>query len=129
MISLKQATDLREFLIQELNKSGFSLIVSEISARLEEEYEEDKFERNPRYLLDFFLKESIEVLENPSNRNFPKLIKRFNKNIISEKEIQIINVELLNEGDQTFFDLSKLPDYQKIISTFKEILNEIRKEN
>lgn len=129
MISLKQATDLREFLTQELNKSGFSLIVTEISARLEEEYEEDKFERNPRYLLNFFLKESIEVLENLSNRNFTELIKRFYQIIISEKEIQIINVELLNEGDQTFFDLSKLPDYQKIISTFKEILNEVRKEN
>lgn len=129
MITPQEATDLREFLIKELNSNGFGHIVTEVSTRLEEDYEEESFERSPRYLLDFFLTQSIETIENLSNSNFQGLISRLNEFTRSDERIQTINVELLNDGEQTYFDLKELPDYSEIISTFKEVLQEIRKEN
>lgn len=129
MITPEQATDMREFLIKELISNGFGDIVTEINIRLEEEYEESEFERSPRYILDFFLKESIDVLENISNRNFTELIDRFNEFTQGEKKIEAINVELLNAGQQVYYDLKDLPNYDKITVTFREILQEIRKEN
>lgn len=129
MITLQQATEIRQHLIKELNNNGFSDIVTEVNTRLEEEYDERGFERNPKYLLDFFLTESIEVLENLSNKNFQELITRFNEFVSGEKKIESINVELLNDGEQTFYDLKFLPNYNQIVASFREILNEIRKEN
>jgi hypothetical protein len=129
MITPQEATDLREFLIIELNSNGFSDIVTEVSTRLEEDYEEESFERSPRNLLDFFLTQSIETLENLSNSNLQGIISRLNKFIQSSEKIQSINVELLNDGEQTYYDLKELPDYSEIISTFTEVLEEIRKEN
>lgn len=129
MITPEQANDIRNFLIKELNNNGFGDIVTEVNTRLEEEYEEEKFERQPRYLLDFYLTQSIEVLENLSNKNFKGLINRFNEFTKGEKKIEAINVELLDSGEQVYYDLSELPNYDKIISTFREILQEIRKEN
>lgn len=129
MITSEQANDIRDFLIKELNNNGFGDIVTEVNTRLEEEYEEENFERQPRYLLDFFLTQSIEVLENLSNKNFQGLINRFNEFTKGEKKIETINVELLNSGEQVYYDLSELPSYDKIISTFREILQEIRKQN
>lgn len=129
MITPEQANDIRDFLIKELNNNGFGDIVTEVNTRLEEEYEEEKFERQPRYLLDFYLNQSIEVLENLSNKNFQGLINRLNEFTKGEKKIETINVELLNSGEQVYYDLSELPNYDKIISTFQEILQEIRKEN
>jgi hypothetical protein len=129
MVTQQQAIEIRQHLIDELNKNGFGTIVSEINTRLEEEYDEEKFERSSRYLLDFFLTESIEVLENLSNDNYPELINRFNEYTRGENKIEGIRVELLNEGEQVFYDLKELPNYNKIISLFREILNEIRNEN
>lgn len=129
MITPEQANDIRDFLIKELINNGFGDIVTEINTRLEEEYEEEKFERQPRYLLDFYLTQSIEVIENLSNKNFQGLINRLNEFTKGEKKIETINVELLNTGEQVYYDLSELPNYDKIISTFREILQEIRKEN
>ena len=129
MITPEQANDIRDFLIKELNNNGFGDIVTEVNTRLEEEYEEEKFERQPRYLLVFYLTQSIEVLENLSNKNFQGLINRLNEFTKGEKKIETINVELLNSGEQVYYDLSELPNYDKIISTFREILQEIRKEN
>ena len=129
MITPEQANDIRDFLIKELNNNGFGDIVTEVNTRLEEEYEEEKFERQPRYLLDFYLTQSIEVLENLSNKNFQGLINRLNAFTKAEKKIETINVDLLNSGEQVYYDLSELPNYDKIISTFREILQEIRKEN
>ncbi len=129
MITSEQANDIRDFLIKELNNNGFGDIVTEVNTRLEEEYEEENFERQPRYLLDFFLTQSIEVLENLSNNNFQSLINRLNEFTKGENKIETINVELLNSGEQVYYDLSELPSYDKIISTFREILQEIRKEN
>ena len=129
MITQEQASEIRQHLIYELNTNGFGDIVTEINSRFQEEYQEEKFERNSRYFLDFFLTQSIEVLENLSNKNYPELINRLNKFTNGEKRIGTINVELLNDGEQVFYDLEKLPSYDKIISSFQEILNEIRKEN
>lgn len=129
MITPEQSNDIRDFLIKELNKNGFGDIVTEVNTRLEEEYDEEKFEMQPRYLLDFYLSQSIEVLENLSNKNFQGLINRLNAFTKGEKKIETINVELLNSGKRIYYDLSKLPNYDKIISIFREILQEIRKEN
>ncbi|OIN58291.1 hypothetical protein [Arsenicibacter rosenii] len=129
MITPEQANEIRNFLIKELNNNGFGDIVTEVNTRLEEEYEEENFERQPRYLLDFYLTQSIEVLENLSNKNFQELINRLNEFTKGEKKIETINVELLNSGEQVYYDLSELPNYDKIISTFREILQEIREEN
>jgi hypothetical protein len=128
-VTEQQATQIRQHLINELNKNGFGDIVSEVNTRLEEEYDEEKFERNSRYLLVFFLSESIEVLENLSNDNYPELINRFNEYTKGESRIEAITVELLNEAEQGFYDLKDLPSYNKIISSFREILNKIRNEN
>lgn len=129
MITPEQAIDIREFLINELTNNGFGDIVTEVNIRLAEDYEEENFEREPRYLLDFFLTQSIEVLENLSNKNFQGLLNRLNEFTKSEQTIKTINVELLNSGEQSYYDLSELPNYDKIISTFRTILEEIRKEN
>jgi len=129
MITQEQATDIREFLIKELNRVGFSDIVIEVNTRIDEEYDEEKFERQPHNLLNFFLTESIEVLENLSNNNFPKLINRLNEFTKGEQQIETINVELLNSGEQAFYNLKELPNYEKIISSFRDILKEIRNEN
>nr|WP_314494607.1 hypothetical protein [uncultured Chryseobacterium sp.] len=129
MITPQQANDIRAFLIKELNNNGFSDVVTQVNTRLEEEYEEEKFEGQPRYLLDFYLTESIEILENLSNKNFQGLINRLNKFTNGKEKIKTINVELLNSGEQVYYDLSELPNYEKIISNFREILQEIRKEN
>lgn len=129
MITPEQAIDIREFLVKELNNNGFGDIVTEVNTRLAEEYEEEKFERHPRYLLDFFLTQSIEILENLSNKNFQGLLNRLNEFAKSEQPIKTINVELLNSGEESYYDLSELPNYDEIISTFGTILEEIRKEN
>lgn len=129
MVTEQQATEIRQHLIDELNKNGFGEVVSQVNTRLEEEYDDENFERNSRYLLGFFLTESIEVLENLSNDNYPELINRFNEYTKAEQRIETITVELLNEGEQAFYDLKNLPSYNKIISSFREILNEIRNEN
>lgn len=125
----EQATDIREYLIKQLNSNGFSDIVSEVNTRLEENYEEEKFERNPRYLLDFFLTESIDVLISFSNKNYYELINRFNEFNSGNNRIEKISVELLNQGESVFFDLQELPNYKTITITFQEILEQIRKEN
>jgi hypothetical protein len=129
MVTPQQAKEIREFLTIELNNNGFGDIVTEVSTRLEEEYEDDNIEMTPRYLLDFFLKESIEVLENLSNSNFEEIINRLNQFVQSENSINTINVELLNAGEQDYYDLRELPNYNEIILTFREILQEVRKEN
>lgn len=129
MITSEQANDIRDFLIKELNNNGFGDIVTEVNTRLEEEYEEENFERQPRNLLDFFLTQSIEILEDLSNNNFQGLINRLNEYTNGENKIETINVELLNSGEQVYYDLSELPSYDKIISTFRNILQDIRKEN
>ncbi|MCW3167924.1 hypothetical protein OMO38_05225 [Chryseobacterium sp. 09-1422] len=129
MITPEQANDIRAFLIKELNNNGFSDVVTQVNTRLEEEYEEEKFEGQSRHLLDFYLTESIEILENLSNKNFQGLINRLNEFTNGKEKIKTINVELLNSGEQVYYSLSELPNYEKIISTFREILQEIRKEN
>ena len=124
-----QAKDIREHLIKQLNSNGFGDIGTEVNTRLEENYEEEQFERNPRYLLDFFLTESIDVLESFSNKNYRRLINRFNEFNSGDNRIEKISVELLNQGESVFFDLQELPNYKTITTTFQEILNEIRREN
>ena len=125
----EQATELREFLVRELNTNGYSDIVLEVTTRLEESYDEEHFERNPFYLLRFFLSESIQVLDSLSNNNFDRLITRFNKVINGNVRIEGISVELLNQGEQVYYDLRALPTYGEISATFQEILNEISNYN
>ena len=43
----KQATDIREHLINQLNTNGFSHIVTEVNTRLEENYEERNLKEVP----------------------------------------------------------------------------------
>lgn len=125
----EQATDIREHLINQLNTNGFSHIVTEVNTRLEENYEEKEFEKNPRYLLTFFLSECIDVLEGLSNNNFDKLINKFNEFNRGDNRVESISVELLNQGEPVYFNLKDLPDYKEIIETFQDILNQIRNEN
>lgn len=129
MITPQEATDLREFLIKELNRNGYADIVTEVSSRLIEDYAEESFERSPRSLLDFFLSQSIEILENHSNSDYQRIIGRLNKFTTNDEKVQTIRVELLNDGKPTYFDLKELPNYTEIISTFDEVLQEIRKQN
>ena len=128
MISSQEAIELRLHLINELVQNGFGDVVNEINTRLQEDYIEEGFERNARSLLEFFLAQSIEILENLSNKNFLQLINRFNE-LLGEEKVEGLRVELLNEGVQRYFDLKDLPEYGKIIATFQEIQNEIRREN
>ncbi len=125
----EHAIEIREHLVNQLNANGFSDIVTEVNTRLEENYEESEFQRNPRYLLTFFLSESIEVLEGLSNKNYEKLLGRFNEFTTGDNKVQSISVELLNQGDPVYFNLKDLPDYNDITETFQNILNEIRNEN
>ncbi len=125
----EQATEIREHLINQLNANGFSDIVTEVNTRLEENYNEDEFQKNPRYLLTFFITESIEVLEGLSNKDYDKLLGRFNEFTRGDNKVQSISVELLNQGEPVYFDLKNLPDYNDITEAFQNILNEIRDEN
>lgn len=125
----KQATEIREHLINELNVNGFNQIVTEINTRLEENYDEKDFEKTPNYLLFFFLTESIEILDSLSNKNFNEILETFNKYNRGENSLESIAVELLNQGESIKFDLKDLPDYSQITETFRNILDEIRNEN
>lgn len=125
----EQATEIREYLINQLNANGFSHIVTEVNTRLEENYEEKEFKKNPRYLLTFFLSESIDVLESLSNKNFDRLLNKFNEFNKGDDRVESISVELLNQGEPVYFDLKDLPDYKDITETFHDILNEIINEN
>ena len=124
-----QAIEIREHLVNQLNVSGFSDIVTEVNTRLEESYEEIEFQKNPRFLLTFFLSESIEVLQGLSNKNYEKLLERFNEFTTDDSKVQSISVELLNQGEPIYFDLKDLPNYNDITETFQNILTEIRNEN
>lgn len=125
----EQATEIRKHLIEQLNIHGFSDIVIEINTRLEEDYEEKGFRKDPKYLLDFFLAESNEILNNLSHNNYQELISRFNKINSGENRIDRISVELLDSGDSSFFDLYELPNYNKITEVFEDIRSEIEREN
>lgn len=125
----EQATEIREHLINELNANGFNDIVTEVNNRLVENCEEMDFERTPRYLLTFFLSESISVIEGLSNKNFDKLLNKFNEFIKGNNRIESISVELLSQGKSAYFNLKDLPDYKDIIETFLSILNQIHNEN
>jgi hypothetical protein len=124
-----QAIEIREHLVNQLNANGFSDIVTEVNTRLEENYEESEFQRNPHNLLTFFLSESIEVLEGLSNKNYEKLLERFNEFTTGDNKVQSISVELLNQGEHVYFNLKDLPNYNDITETFQNILNEIGNEN
>lgn len=124
----EQSTEIREHLINQLNANGFSDIVTEVNIRLEEDYEQKDFERNSHYLLNFFLSESIDVLESLSNKNFDKLLSKFNEFNEGDYDIESISVELLDQGEPVYFNLKDLPDYKEIIEAFQKILNRINNE-
>lgn len=127
-MALDQYTEIREYIIEQLNVNGFSNIVTEVNTRLEEDYENESFKKNPYSLLTFFLRESIDILENLSNQRFDELLSRFN-NINDNQIIDTISVELMNQGELVFYDLKDLPDYKEITITFQEILKEIQNRN
>lgn len=124
-----QLIEVREHLINELNSNGFGTVVTEVYTRLEESYEVNEFEKSPHSLLTFFLSESIDVLNCLSNKNYDKLLSKFNEFNSGDNQIESISVELLNQGEPMNFDLKKLPDYREIIETLKNILNKINNEN
>jgi hypothetical protein len=125
-----QANEIREHLIHELNINGFSDIVTELNTRLEEKYDDEEFERNPVYLLNFFLLESIDVLKGLSNRNFDEMIGKFNEYTShSDRRIETITVQLIDQGEPLSYDLRNLPDYTVIINTIQDIYGEIQNEN
>jgi hypothetical protein len=125
----EQATEIREYLIDQLNVNGFGNVVAEVFTRLGEDYEEKEFEATPHFLLSFFLAESIDILENLSNTNFDDLLNKLNKFSSGDNKVESISVELLNQGEPVYYDLVDLPDYKGIIKTFQNILSEIRNEN
>lgn len=125
----EEANSIIEHLIYQLNANGFSEIVTKVNTRLEENYEENEFERNPNSLLISFLYESIDVLESLSNRNFNDLIKQFNKLNDGERRIETISVEITNQVEPITFDLKLLPDYEEIIMTFESIIEEIKQKD
>ncbi len=128
-MTTEQAIEIREHLIAELNRNGFSDIVNEVNARIEEDYQEETFERSPRFLLTFFLEEAIDVIDASSNKNYENIINRLNEFIISERQIEGVSVELLNQGQTVLYDLANLPNYSELIEILQEVLNEIRNEN
>lgn len=125
-----QAIEIRQHLVNELISHGFGDIVLEVNTRLEESDEERLSGRSPRSMLDFLLRESIEVFENLSNGNYEELIRRFNQlGSFSDARIESIVVELLTTGEPEFYNLRELPDYESIIGELREILTEIEREH
>jgi hypothetical protein len=130
MTTPQQAEEIRLHLIKELESTGYGDIVREVTTKIEENFEEENFQRNSQYILDFFLSQTIEVFESLSNSKYELLLARLNRYIVVENsKIEGITVELLNQGEKTYFDLSELPNYSNIIFELKDILNEIRLEN
>ena len=129
MINPEQAIDLRAFLINELHSNGFGEVVTQVYERLEEDYEHKEFEGNANYFLNFFLKESIEILENLSNQNYQKLLDRINNYNEGQIQVEHIKVELLSLENESYFDLKDLPDYSKIVLTFRKVLAKINEED
>lgn len=129
-MTTEEAIEIREHLIEQLNINGFGDVVTEVNTRLREDYDEKEFERNPRYLLDFYLRESVDILENLSNStSYSKIISRINEVITGEAKVEKISVELMNQGELAYSDLTDLPNYENIIEEFKSIINEISNEN
>ncbi len=126
-----QAIDIREFLIQELIKNGFSDIVNEVTDRiLEEENEEKYFFQNPKEYLRYFINETIDIFNNLSNKDHQKLIDSINEYITSEDtKIENISVELINQKNNEFINLKELPDYKEIESEFEYIKQELFSES
>lgn len=123
-----QAKEILDHLILELNSNGFGIVVTEVNTRLEEDLEFEKWNPNYLSLLRYFLKESIEIFENLSNNDFPGLINRLNKYLDGGHQIQTVSVEMIT-GEDEFYDLKNLPDYENIINALKEIQVDIQKEN
>jgi hypothetical protein len=123
-----QAIEIREHLIRELESNGFGDIVREINTQLRENSEDIEFQRSPRYLLDFFLVESINILDGLSNKNYQGLIDRFNEFTSGNNKVDTISVELLDQGEPIIYDLRELPDYKEIITVFNQVRDEIRRE-
>jgi hypothetical protein len=123
----EEATEIRQHLIDQLNINGFGTVVSEINIRVEEDYEEKDFVRSPRFLLKYFLTESIDILGNLSNDKYAKLIGRFNE-YNKSGNLEGISVELISEGETKYYDLRDLPSYMKIITALEEIRNELSNE-
>ncbi|WP_250255133.1 hypothetical protein [Chryseobacterium sp. Marseille-Q3244] len=133
MITNSQATELREHLIREMQDNGFSNIVNEVNSRLKEDYTQDS-QNGSQFLLTFYLEESIDILENLSNKDYPGLIKRFNNFLVTNNDLkadqlQSIVVQLLSDGKEQEYDLANLPNYENVISILKKALEEIRSEN
>jgi len=122
----KQAEDLTEFLMSALHDNGFGDIANEINDQLKENFEEINFLK-PMDILLFSLRETIQVFNSYSNRNFNALLSRLNEHI--EGTIEGITLVLSSENTDTIFNLKELPDYTEISGMFEEILGQISNDN
>ncbi len=120
MISQEQADDIRLFLIAQLEQYGFGDITREVTIRIEEQFEDDTYDKSPRGMLNDFLIQSIDIFETLSNNNYEALIGRFREYVESDGGIETVYVQpFLNSKDR--FDLRELPDYKHIIVELNEI--------
>lgn len=123
----EEAHDVRLYLINELNKNGFSSVVSETNTRLQNNSDNIfSFERSV-YILKSFLEEAITVFGIFSNNNYDKLISSINQSL-TDSHIDSILVSLSFNNDETY-NLKELPDYSHIIELFEEILFKIGRES
>ena len=125
----EQSQEILNHLIYELNRNGFSFVVEEVNARLEEDFEFKKFNSNLNHTLIYFINQSIEIFENNSNTGIDKVIDKLNKYISSDEKIKEISVQLIENNDFSTISLKELPNYSKLINAMVEIRNEIIKEN
>ena len=125
----EQSQEILNHLISELNRNGFSFVVEEVNARLEEDFESKKFNTNLNRTLIYFINQSIEIFENNSNTGIDKVIDKLNKYISSDEKIKEISVQLIENDNFSTISLKELPNYSELINSMIEIRNEIIKEN
>lgn len=125
----EMAKSLLEHFVAELERFGFGEVNRLVRTHLEESAESYelnlKDNRGYQLQLKIYLEQAIDILENISSASLPKTVERLARHVSGNVLIEDITIETINGQE---ISLYSLPNYDNLISSLKEIYQEIIEE-